>query len=272
MEGVDVLLDHQLDRARRVEARQQDEGGARPPGGVQGDGLAEGVEEGQRAERDVVGPDVVGVEGVDRRVHHQVEVAEHGALGDAGGAAGVEDDGRVVGVAGDVRGQGLGVRREPAELGPVAEREHPYAGRPRGGGPGLRLRGVAQEQGGPAVAQDVLDLGRRQQQVHRHDDGTGRGDGVVRDGEVGGVRCHQRHPVPRPDVQAGQGARLGAGPPPHLGEGQAQVALDQRLLVGTAPGVLGEDGGDGEGCHGVLLRFLAAALQRGVALRLGGRS
>ncbi len=78
------------------------------------------MEQGQGAHDDVFAAHGVDVERVDGGVHHQVEVGEHGAFGDARGAAGVEDHRNVVGGAGHVGGQRFAVRHERGQrVGPL---------------------------------------------------------------------------------------------------------------------------------------------------------
>lgn len=115
LEDRDVVPEQHLQCPARVEARQQ--GQARPGRhrAVEGTRLAEGVEEGQPAEDDVVRrqPQQRGV----GRLHvvQQVVVGEFGPLGAVGRAGGVDDDRRVVRIALD------GLRERLVPVRAVAE-------------------------------------------------------------------------------------------------------------------------------------------------------
>ena len=94
---VTLLLGHRLQRGVGLEARQHHDGAAVGEAAVHDHGLAEGVEQRQHAQVGV-GSVGVGAEEVlaGERVGAHVAVAQLGALGLAGGAGRVEDDGGVV--------------------------------------------------------------------------------------------------------------------------------------------------------------------------------
>ena len=86
---------HQAKCSLGIEARQQHEGRSHREAAVHLHGLAEGVEQRQRQQVRVVGLwPAVQLQRA-HRVHRHVRVRELGALGLAGRAAGVEDDGGV---------------------------------------------------------------------------------------------------------------------------------------------------------------------------------
>ena len=171
---------------------------------------------------------LVGVEDVHHRVHHQVEVGEQGALGLAGGAAGVEDDRDVLGLAGSRRcGSGGTVGRASSSRGGAS-------GTPGGIGPTLASRVPARaaaaaplaswlecgdEQLGAAVAQHVRDLVRGEQQMDRDDRGADRERAVVDPREVGHVGDQDGDRVARADAQLAQAGRVREGLRPQVAVG-----------------------------------------------------
>ncbi len=154
-------------------------------------------------------------------VEDHVAVAQFRALGVAGRAAGVENDGRVVGLCGHgVEGGWLAAHQLP-------QRPCAFDGRRAGrvdsdhkevfapldllealiaelahGQVGCALE--AEEGFGVGVLQVVGDLAPLQQDVQRHDDRPGLQDAVVDQGEVGQVGASEGHLVARPDAQADQ--------------------------------------------------------------------
>jgi hypothetical protein len=186
----------------RIEARDQRQAGARRDRGVEAARLAEGMEEGQSPEQDVVGAEREEL-GHHLDVADQVLVGELGALRGPGGPRGVEDHGGVLGLSvGDLlRRLGLGhqalelARRDEHELavGLVGAR----LGRLREVMPGeqdLRAR----------VGEVEADLAALEQHVHRHDDGAETQDAVVARGEVRNVRKHDAHPIAGLDAPRAQ--------------------------------------------------------------------
>ena len=118
-DGHAVALDD-LERLAAVEARDQREAPADREGRVERAGLAEGVEERQRAERDDALVEAEQVDG-DLDVAQQVVVRELGALRRAGRARRVEDHRRVVGRALGDLGGGLAAREQRLELARLDE-------------------------------------------------------------------------------------------------------------------------------------------------------
>lgn len=165
---------------------------------LRGPPQAADVESGDADQRDVAGAPVDPVQPLARqRVADREEAAvgEHDALGQSGGAAGVElGDG---GVGGDVHcrvGVGVGCLPDGEGLSELDDRvggrgRHPLDDRPE-----LLLQ---EEQSGPGVPQDVADLGRGQPPVDGDEHGAALGaaeeDLVV----VLGLLAEVRDPVAR---------------------------------------------------------------------------
>ena len=170
-------------------------------------------------------------------------MGEQGALRQPGRAAGVEDDGRVPGVAGLVRRQRLGV------AGQLVEGDERDAGRLGRRGAHLGERRVREEQLGPGVAQHVPDLPAAEQGGDGDDDAPGGDDPVVGGDELGDVRRQQRDPAPGPDTALPQGAGGLEGQPPQGRVVGAALALDDGGVRRSAAGGLGQDGREGEGRH-----------------------
>ena len=117
---------------------------------------------------------------------HQVQVGQHGALGLAGGARGVEDDGRVVRLAGDVGVERCDLGGPLVEPGRRVQPSPPITasswhacllGRRRAL---CEQRCRGDQHFRPESRQHVADLPGHQQGVHRHDDAAERQDGVSR--------------------------------------------------------------------------------------------
>jgi len=187
-----LLVHEQVECGRPVEARQHHHGGAHVERGVHAAGLPEGVEQRQAAEHDVGLVDVEAALGRHDDVHGHVEMGDFGALGLAGGPAGVEHHRRVVGVARHDRldplrrgGQLVEAlhRRVPA----VHHGQHRYAGE-LGALHALAEQGRgADQRPGPRVGQDVLDLLGLEERVDGHGDAAERQHAEVGQREVVGV-------------------------------------------------------------------------------------
>ncbi len=252
VEHVHLPPQHQVQGGVRLEAAHQDQGGAQPERGVHRHGLAVGVEQRQAAEHHVVRAGLVAVERVHRGVEHQVELAEHGALGLAGGAAGVEDHRRVLGLPAHVGGQGRRARRAVLQPGqPVGlGRAHGHHGQPgQCRGPGARLgqHAVAHQQARAAVPQHVRHLLGGEQQVHRHHHGAGRQDRVVGGRERHRVGRDQRDPVARCHAQLAQAGGQGQGPCPQLRVAHLGGVVGHGEPFGVAAGRLRQHTGQGQG-------------------------
>ena len=160
---------------------------------------AEHVEERQHGQRDVVGLSAEQVPG-DRAVHVQLEVGELGALRLAGGPAGVDEHGRVLGGAGQDLRASSGGHERAERLRAVRERIRPGAHQVQrhtghlAGLAGLRVQArEADQQRRGRIAQVVLDLGRHEQRIERQHDHPGLQRAEVGDQELGQVRqldCH----------------------------------------------------------------------------------
>ena len=118
-------------------------------------------------------------------VGHQVAVAQHHALGAAGGTAGIEDAGEVVRPPHRVRHrrrrfqQRLVARRtcrRRAIIG-MDQPQRSHALRELASELGERV--IHHQRHRAAVAQRILDLRRAPADVHRHDHGAGPGDGKI---------------------------------------------------------------------------------------------
>ena len=171
-----------LQRLAAVEARDQRQAPADGDRRVERAGLAEGVEERQRPERDAALVEPEEAHG-DLDVAQQVVVRELGALRRARRARGVEDHRRVVEAAlGDLRRR-LAALEQRLELAGL--HEHAFGVRLLGAG----ARGVGelvpgQEDLRPGVAEVEGDLALLEQAVHRHDGRAGAQRAVVADREV----------------------------------------------------------------------------------------
>jgi hypothetical protein len=225
-----AVRDEQLERLVRVEAGKQRRGGAAAQRRVEPAGLAERVEQRQRAEQDVV---LVQTEhaGRDLRVAVEVEVRELRALRRAGRPGRVEEHGEVV--RRDVREPVVGLHR------PGGERtdRHALARRAR------RLRGslrmlvhpVEREDHPRAgVAQQVLHLAALVEHVQRHDHRADAQRAVVGRGELRDVREHDRHAVAAIDPVRPQEARGARARRFELRERDREVAQPQRHPIAVA--------------------------------------
>ena len=159
------------------------------------------VRERQEADRQVaLHTEFKGVER-DGEIGGDVAVGEHGALGNAGGAAGVDDGGQIV--RGDCVGQGVQLRHALRGTG-VHERGHGERGQIRGrlvheddvfdlgflldGAQLGQLRGGGDKRRfGAGVAQKNRDLPGGERGVDGHGDGAGEQDGEVGDGPLGAI-------------------------------------------------------------------------------------
>ena len=178
----------------------------------------------------------VDVEAVHRRrddVHRDVEVGDLGALGLPGGAAGVEDDGGVVGLArlDHLDRRGRRTRRVEAQGAAVLglhDRQHGHAGQLRALGALAEQRRGADQRLRAGVGQDVLDLLGLEQRVHRHGDAAEGQHAEVGQREVRGVRQQQRDLVARADALLAEHRGVLLGVRPQLAVGEAQVAEHDR--------------------------------------------
>ena len=210
----DAVALHRLQRQRGLEFGHEGQAGADPKRGVHRDGLAEGVEERQRAEDDVAGVDLAGRARRDVGVAGEVVVGQLGALRAAGGARGVEDHRRVV--VGDL-GEALDRRQRLQRRGEGRRLDLDQLGAGVGGAvAGLAAEPVpGKQQLRAGVVEVVGDLAPLQQDVHRDDDPPGSQHAVVGDGELGHVRQHHPDPVAglepasRRSAPAGRCARRG---------------------------------------------------------------
>src|SRR3954447_18160397 len=235
-----------LQRLGGIEARDQGQRGAGGHRRVERARLAERVEQRQRPEDHVVGRRVV-ERARDLGVAAQVVVRELGALGLAGRARRVEDDGGVVvGAVGDV-GQRVVLADELLEL-------------PRLDEDALRARVVRALLGrlGEVVPreQDLrlgvgegeLHLTPLQQHVHRDDDAARAQHAVVGDREVRDVGQHHADAVAGLEALVAQerrDARAGLVEPR---VGDLGVVELEGGLVGVFGGGVGENGGEVHGC------------------------
>ncbi len=208
-EQVDPLLDDRVQERAYVEGRQHHRGAAEcelqeqlavAPGDVE-ERHRHQVARG-RAVR------AVDAQHADRRldVGQEVLVAGHRPLGEAGGAAGVEDRGEVT--RGEVR---CGARCTVGQ---------------RGTGP--------QDGSRTAVVEHVLDLPRGEARVHRHRDRAGELRAEESEHPVDPGRQQVGHPVPPLHAGVGEATGHPGRAVPQLPVRQTVTAhLDQRLGVGT---------------------------------------
>jgi len=172
-------------------------------------------------------------------VHHQRPVRQHDALGEAGGARGVDDRGQTVrghrrqlqvpgregasvGIVGSGQGgQGrfrptmrLEQRREVAQAGGRLDRGHLLAI------DGVGRRVGQEEHPAAAVADDVLDLGAGEVGQDRHDDRAARDRRQIDHGPVRAVAAHQSHAVAGADLQRVEHAVQAGDQPRHVPAGQ----------------------------------------------------
>ena len=188
------------------------------------------MEDRQRVQQPVVGGEAPGV-AQGRRVGGEVAVAEHGALGAAGGARGVEDGREVVLAARhvDVAGRG-GLRPWPSRLpSPCSPRVSDVRHAELRGQLRHRLLelGPADEQGRLGVAQEVADLARGVGGVERQVDGAGAQAAEIEHQRLGALLDLGRDAVAGLDAQIQE----------HLGHaaGQVeQVGVAERAAVGRS--------------------------------------
>jgi hypothetical protein len=168
-------------------------------------------------------------------VHEQVAVGQHGALGPAGGARGVHDEGGGVLVHLDV--QRLGARRGQRLLVVPADGEDgAHAGRlPAGLGRDLGERGVHHEGHRAAVAEHVGDLVGDQPEVHRDDDRAQPHPGEVGLPHLQAVEPEDGDAVARVHPAVGQGAGQPGHPLVELGVAAPAALEPQRDGVRRPP-------------------------------------
>ena len=249
-EDGDLLALDRLADSRDLEARNERDHAPVAHRHVHDARLAEGVEEGQHRQADIVVPEA---EQATRggAVHIEVEVGELGALGLAGGARGVEDHGGVVGAG-----------RNHVEAGIAT---HQLGEGTRALGDQVRARLVDDEDGDavrrtlerlagevlPAdqelrfrVAEVEVHLGRLEENVHRHHDSARLEDAEVGDDELGNVGKHDADPVAgvhTPLLERG-GDLVGEGV--DLAIGEPEWVEDDSLLVRGGKRGFGEDDGE----------------------------
>ena len=247
-------------RLARVEAHPQHHRPPQPGRGQQDHDQRIDVEQRQHAERHLrVGPAVGPVRPLPHRGDggEQVAVAQHRALGQAGGAAGVLQQRHVVGIAVE---RGLGRRRPrrpvgeadhvrpPRRLGqrrgeraPVVlvAQDHPLA-RALVEQPHRHVGHLGQVEGDQGLRARILDLvGQHPHRIegaeHRHPQVRGQRpeEGRRVEGRVGQV---DRHRVAPPQPVAPEGVGDLPGPPGERVPGQRGLPVDQRHASGVAEG------------------------------------
>ena len=170
--------------------------------------------------------------------HQQAAVRERGSLGPSGGAARVEQPGRVLRPPAGEPGRRR--RREPVP--PLTGHDHGRLERSDGADQRLDVAGVAgigHGDGRPAVFEDVGDLIAVQASVDRHGHQAGVPDSEQRLEVLRPVAHHDRDPVPgrQADVIAQAGGcagRPGGELPP---AGADAIAIGQRRVAGPPAGV-----------------------------------
>ena len=177
---------------------------------------------------------------------HDVAVGRDHALRMAGGAGGVEDRGRVVGVDVGRRhrhlAHGLGQRRQRAH--PLGERrrhrrgpdrEHDETGNRLAAGEPLQTLGVGEQHPRPAVAQPVGHLLGLPVRVHRDGDRADRGDRVEGEHPLGVVAHRDRDAIARAHAAVvDQHVSDPAGRGPGLRVAQPLLAVDEEGPLGGA--------------------------------------
>ncbi len=198
-------LGQQADHLVVVEPRQPDHRPAVQQDAVQGDEQPVHVEDGQGMQQHVPRPEPPGL--VQRQgVGRQIAVAEHGALGPAGGAAGV-DDGRQVAGGGLVHAL---QRRQPGRLPRQGDR-------------------VRDEQLRLGVVQEVADLSLGVGGVEGQEDAADLQGRQVEHQGFRGLGRLRRHPVPHLHAPGLQQRRQPRDP-------QFQVAVADHHAVGEQQG------------------------------------
>ena len=151
------------------------------------------------------------------RVDHQIAVAEHHALGTAGGAAGIEDAGKIGAIAHRIRHRLAAFdqrlvpfhsRRRFAFVG-VDQLQARNSLRQRRADGGKRL--VDEQDVGAAIAHGVFVLERAPADVERHDDGAGPAGGQIKLEIAVGVERQHRDAV----ADAGAERTNSCGKPRH---------------------------------------------------------
>ena len=175
---------------------------------------------------------------VAERRHEQVAVRERGSLGPSGGAAGVEQPGRVLRLPADERRRRR--RREPVP--PLTGRHHRRLQRSDGADQRLDVAGmvgVGHDDGRLAVFEDVGDLVAVEAGVDRHGHETGVPDGEQRLEVLGPVAHHDGDPVTgrQAEVVAQASGRAGRPGGERAPAGVDALAVGQRRVVGPPAAV-----------------------------------
>ena len=253
-EGRAVVADEPVPRVAAAGAVEDD--GARPDGPRVGEADAEGVRpaEGARVEHDVVRADA------EPAVAHRPPapggaVGVQHALGPAGRAGGVDEEGRVVGRGVDVVGDG---GRVPARVGdPRVEVGGPHDVDARWD---LELEVVGEGDGpGPAVGEDEAGLVGGEHRRGRDGDETGGHRAEVGDREGARAVEAQEHTLATAQTERAKPGTDGPGGEVELGEG---VVLG---LVGGGVDVM--DDGEADGVRTVRGRDAEAVPRHGEPLR-----
>ena len=125
------------------------------------------MRDGRRMQDAVIRRDRIDVGEVAQRHRHQVAVGERGALGAAGGAAGVEEPRRIGRSSVDRRSRGCAGQVEPLRARGHDDRSHCVDRlKDRFDVTGVVIVGDHSDR--PAVVHDVLDLGTMQPRVDRY--------------------------------------------------------------------------------------------------------
>ncbi len=238
-------LRHQAQRLVGVEAGHQDHRAAVAERDVGGDEQAVGVEHGQRVE-EAVGRGEAPECGEGFRVGDQVAMGEHGALGTARGARGIEQRGEVGVAAGDCGRQGRGSVRglgEGAIPGRAQGGEGSATAR-RHGSARVGVGRVGEEQPRAAVGHKVVEFRGRVGRVEREEDRARHHAGGVKGQRVGRFRHLCRDAVARGDAERRERGRhpRRAVEKARMGE-RAAIGQDQER--GRLPGVGREEAVEG---------------------------
>ena len=176
-------------------------------------------------------------------------VAGHGALGLSGGARGVENSRRILGLQGDVGQCQVGERRpvayladhlfQPAHLGMgdlfvVARDIDEFEVRAAVDvfGDALEPFGIDDGDARAGVGQAVMQLRPRPPGIHRRDDRPGDQRGEKDHGPFGQVAHDQRHPVPLFDAPRDEFVGQGKGRLAERRIGRPLVLIDHKFAVG----------------------------------------
>ena len=130
--------------------------------------------------------------------------------------------------------------------------------------------GADDDRGGPAVADDVRHLRRRQPPVHRHADRAELGQAEHRDEELGAVAVDERHPFTGSDAGRGERLRGPAGQRVEVAEGEGAVVDDQGRGVGALAAVhpdhIGDAADHGQSLGCMRCRFIRVSTAAGAML------